>query len=88
MRAMRASTRTNRKTIVERESAMKKEGWGFLFNSRKWHYFRGGMSLCGKWGLLSSDALEQGNDNSPENCAACKRKRLREVEKAAKEIHQ
>ena len=51
-----------------------KEGWGYLINSTKWHYFRNGRSLCGKWGILSDKALELGNDDSPDNCKACKKK--------------
>ena len=52
------------------------EGWTWLSNSMKWHYFirEDGKSLCGKWGLWGSPELEQGNDDSPENCVACKRK--------------
>ncbi len=55
------------------------EGWTWLLNSRRWHYFRGGRSLCGGFMLLSSKALEQGEDDAPENCAACRRKRLKEL---------
>ena len=50
-----------------------KEGWGWLFNADKWHYFRDGQSLCRKWALLSASALEQGNNNSPTNCLACRK---------------
>lgn len=49
-----------------------KEGWGFPWNSRKAHYFINGRSLCNRW--LYTGALEQGNDDSPDNCAICKRK--------------
>ena len=51
-----------------------KEGWTWLSNSRKWHYFVDNRSLCGKFGLLSSPKLEQGNDTSPDNCMACRKK--------------
>jgi len=50
------------------------EGWGWLINSRKWHYFVGGRSLCGRWLAPWLKELEQGNDNSPDNCAECKRR--------------
>jgi len=52
------------------------EGWTWLINSRKWHYFRDSRSLCGKFALFDpmSGDLERGNDDSPDNCAACKRK--------------
>ena len=48
------------------------EGWGWPGNAKKAHYFVGSRSLCGKWLYLGS--LEQGNDDSPDNCAVCKRK--------------
>lgn len=50
------------------------EGWGFPLNSRKAHYFVDTFSLCRKMGFYRGD-LEQGNNNSPDNCAEC-RKRL------------
>lgn len=52
-----------------------KEGWGFpggLGISRKAHYFVNSLSLCRKWGFYYG-SLEQGNDNSPDNCTACKK---------------
>lgn len=52
-----------------------KEGWTWLSNSTKWHYFVDGISLCGKWRLLVTGDLEQGKDDSPDNCAACKKKK-------------
>jgi len=51
-----------------------KEGWTWLINSRKWHYFVNGRSLCGKFMLFSIPKLEQGNNNSPDNCMACRKK--------------
>lgn len=52
------------------------EGWAWLINATKWHYFRtDGRSLCGRWMLLSNNATERGNDNSPDNCKSCRRKR-------------
>jgi hypothetical protein len=52
-----------------------KEGWTYLFNSRKWHYFtsKDNKSICGKFLLLALPELEQGNDNSPDNCKACQK---------------
>jgi len=58
---------------------MKKEGWGWPALSKKAHYFAHSLtSLCGHW--LFGGSLEQGNDGSLDNCAACKRKlkKLRE----------
>lgn len=51
----------------------KEEGWTWLVNSRKWHYFINGRSLCGKFLLLVVPELEQGNDDSPDNCVICRR---------------
>lgn len=50
------------------------EGWNWLVNSTKWHYFRGGRSLCGGWLGLGLMDYEQGNDGSPDNCKACRKK--------------
>lgn len=52
------------------------EGWTWLVNSTKWHYFVDGDALCGKWMLLArtGGTLQQGNDTSPDNCMACRRK--------------
>ena len=51
-------------------------GWAWPLNSRKAHYFNDCRSLCGK--MLFFGKTEQGNDNSPDNCAACKKKLLKE----------
>lgn len=54
--------------------AAAKEGWGFTGTSRKAHYFREGMSLCGKWGFRSPNApLEPDNGPSRDDCVACRR---------------
>lgn len=56
-----------------------RQGWGFPGGSRKAHYFiiePGriiGDSLCGMWGFYGGQT-EQGNDDSPDNCSACKGK--------------
>lgn len=48
---------------------MATEGWNWLHNSRKWHYFADGRSLCGKWMTLGTNAdAEQGGDASSDNC--------------------
>ena len=56
------------------EKKKNKEGWTWLSNSTKWHYFVDGKSLCGKFMLFSTSGLEQGNDNSQDNCMPCRRK--------------
>lgn len=48
------------------------EGWGWIKNSPKWHYFIDGRSLCGRWAYFDRE-LEQENDESPDNCTACKK---------------
>ena len=61
---------TLRKKIEEMKTTL--EGWGFPLLSRKAHYFMRGRSLCGKWGFFGE--VEPGNDDSPDNCAECKKK--------------
>ncbi len=58
-----------------------KEGWTWIFGSPKWHYMINGRSLCGSWLLLGNPELEQGNDNSPDNCKSCKNKLIKKREK-------
>lgn len=50
-----------------------KEGWGkpLLANTR--HYFVDSRSLCGSWGVYHG-RLEQGGDDSPNNCKECARR--------------
>jgi len=56
-----------------------KEGWNWIFGSPKWHYFRDGKSLCGKWMILGkNESAETGNDESKSNCKVCSRKKLKE----------
>jgi hypothetical protein len=49
-------------------------GWGVPICSKKWHYFAAGstFSLCRKVGFYSGER-EAGNDDSADNCVACKR---------------
>ena len=57
---------------MNKNDSVKKEGWGFPVTSRKAHYFIDSMSLCNKWGFYFGP-LEQGNDESPDNCVVCMR---------------
>jgi hypothetical protein len=59
-----------------------KEGWTFLWNSPKWHYFREGRSLCGRFLLLGKPELGGGNEQSPDNCKGCLRKIQKERAKS------
>jgi hypothetical protein len=60
------------------------EGWYCLSNAPKWHYFVDGRSLCGKWMTFENDpnAFEQGKNDLPSNCAACRKKLLKRMETA------
>jgi hypothetical protein len=62
-----------------------KEGWTYLINAKKWHYFRDSRSLCGRWMYLGDSDLEMGKDNSPDNCTACRAKLLKERARANKQ---
>lgn len=52
------------------------EGWGWPMEAKKAHYFRGPFSLCRNW--MFAGKVEQGNDNSPDNCKACQKKLAQE----------
>ncbi len=59
------------------------EGWNYLINSPKWHFFKAdGRSLCGRWLTFARDHHASGDD-SPDNCAACKKKVVKLREQAA-----
>lgn len=64
---------------------MFREGWTWLENSKKWHYFVDGRALCGRWLLVSTPKLEQGNDDSPDNCLACQKKLIIRKKKMPRE---
>jgi len=59
------------------------EGWTWLINSRRWHYFRHGHSLCKKFMLLVNGEFEPNGDGtkSPDECSACFRLRTKELMK-------
>jgi len=54
------------------------EGWTYLLNSPKWHYFRDGRSLCRKFLLLGKPEFDGDEPNSPDNCAKCQTLRNKE----------
>ena len=44
-------------------------------STSKFHYVGlDGRSLCGRWGYLAGD-IEEGKDDHPDNCAACRKKK-------------
>jgi len=49
------------------------EGWVWFINTRKAHYVKESKSLCRRYMYLGS-SFEQGKDDSPDNCSACKKK--------------
>ena len=51
-----------------------REGWGYISTARKWHYYRNGTSLCHKFTKFTTHDLERGVNNSPDNCAECRRR--------------
>lgn len=55
------------------EQTPRPEGWGLISNSRKWHYYVNGHSLCRGFMKFTDHDLEQGNDRSPDNCAKCQK---------------
>lgn len=57
------------------------EGWTWSYNSKKWHYYRGMISLCCKRGLLAhpSEGYELGNNERPDNCKVCRTKLEKEI---------
>ena len=56
-----------------------KEGWTWLINVKKEHYFRNGRSLCGRWLCLGND-LYPDPDHFSESCQTCLKKRRKELE--------
>ena len=66
-------------------------GWGKSLSSRKSHYFDWSyrLSLCENAGPLFG-LLQRGDDNSPNNCAVCKRKLAKRkiVEEAISKLEQ
>lgn len=54
------------------------EGWTWLHNSPKRHYFRDGMSLCRRFALFGPHDFRP-DEVSSDNCKGCWRKRQKEV---------
>ena len=52
-------------------------GWAMPHGANKWHYFSTDLfSLCMRW--VFSGETQPGNDDSPENCAECRRRLAKE----------
>lgn len=58
------------------------EGWGFLANGRKAHYFREARSLCGAWmafgGVIWCRTQAESDKPGMDDCAGCFKKRAKE----------
>ena len=56
-------------------------GWVKFWNSRKYHYIRNHVSLCGKFMYLGNDPNAYDPDTSikSDECAACRRKLNKEL---------
>lgn len=61
-----------------------REGWTYLYNSPKWHYFRNHRSLCGRFMLLATpeEGFEADKHDHHKNCVGCRRKIEKEIAKA------
>lgn len=51
------------------------EGWTWIIGAPKWHYILAdGRSICGRFWMPGKPELEQGNNDSADNCVTCRRK--------------
>lgn len=51
------------------------QGWKFLYNAPKQHYFKAGRSLCGRWMTFGhGDCIEDDGKPQHDECSACRRK--------------
>ena len=59
------------------------EGWTWTYGSRKWHYYREKRSICGSMLIFvhPSEGYELGNNDSKDNCAACRREIAKKEQK-------
>lgn len=57
------------------------QGWSWLINSKKDHYFVGGRSLCGKWLRFSNSDLSGTSENKCSLCAKREESRRKRKEK-------
>ncbi len=52
---------------VKKEEGAVDEGWNWLTNAKKAHYFVKGRSLCGKWGCFGKPE----GDGGMHHCSEC-----------------
>lgn len=77
---------TNAKEVV-----IGNQGWKYLFNAPKQHYFKDGRSLCGRWMTFGhGDCIEDNEKPQHDECTSCRRKLTPELapkpKKRAKKI--
>lgn len=60
------------------------EGWGAPGCSRKFHYFRGGLSLCRKIGFYNGELDPDDGTKREDDCAACRKALERDKKRAAR----
>ena len=64
-------------TMTEAE-AKRTEGWGIIRpGDRRAHYYRDMTSLCRRVGFYTGP-IDEDESPSPDDCAACKKERLRQ----------
>lgn len=62
--------------ILDREALRGVRGWGVMRpGDRRFHYYRGGRSLCGRVGFYAGPLEEDKGSATKEDCKGC-RKRL------------
>ena len=51
------------------------QGWKYLFNAPKQHYFKEGWSLCGRWMTIGwGECVEDNGKPQADECVSCRRK--------------
>ncbi len=56
------------------QAAAPAEGWKWLINSTKYHYFRDNRSLCGRYGVFSMGDVTPDNGVNADDCKCCRKK--------------
>lgn len=57
---------------------MANEGWAWPVLAKGSHYFRDGMSLCGRW-MFTGDLSKNQAVSHPKDCKVCRRKLEKET---------
>ncbi len=73
-----------RRELVNNDT-LQQEGWGWLGNATKWHWFIRSTrrSLCGRWMFLDARMeLEADGEASNKDCVECRRRLARKEARA------